>query len=140
MESCIISFSLQFLIGSENCPSNESTGLSLLLQSLLKLKHYHSCFQSAVQALLHLLWHCKLGNNKWYTSIWDSWNALDSCLTFDQQDKREVLEKTDLRLLKRLVVCILKTMDTYCTAADAPVTSSMPMCVPWKILYIVLSK
>lgn len=57
------------------------------------------------------------------------------------RDGREQLEERgDRRLLQRLVVCLLKVMDVVYDMADADHFYSMPISLPWKILYIVISK
>ena len=119
--------------------SSDVTNLSLLLDSLLHLQRYYNCLQTAVQAALQLLQNYHLGNDLWTSSMRHLYRILDKCLS--SSDGREQLwEKTDARLLKRLVVCLLKVMDVVYDMTDNDIFFSMPIALPWKMLYIVISK
>lgn len=115
------------------------TNLSLLLDSLLHLQQYYTCLQTAVQAALQLLQNYHLGNDLWTSSVRHVYRILDKCLS-SSEGREQLLERKDARLLKRLVVCLLKVMDVVYDMADNEYFYSMPIALPWKMLYIVISK
>lgn len=119
--------------------SSDSTNLSLLLDSLLYLEHYYSCLQTAVQAALQLLQNYHLGNDLWTSSVRHVFKVLDKCLSSSEGCK-QLREKEDKRLLRRLVVCLLKAMDVVYDMADTDYFFTMPIALPWKMFYIVITK
>lgn len=52
----------------------------------------------------------------------------------------QLRENQDVRLLRRLVVCLLKTMDLVYDMAETDQFISMPVSKLWKIFYIVISR
>lgn len=119
--------------------ASDVTNLSLLLDSFLHLKCYYSCLQTAVQAALQLLQNYHLGNDLWTSSMRHVFRVLNECLS-SSEGREQLREKIDERLLKRLVVCLLKTMDVVYDMADTDFFFSMPVALPWKMLYIIISK
>lgn len=56
------------------------------------------------------------------------------------EEREDLLERCDVRLLKRLVACVVKTMDLVADMADSPTYHCLPIAVPWKIFYIVIAR
>ena len=114
---------------------DEPSSLFLLLQSLFKLHRYHVCLQSAVQAFLFLLQaDNQEGTKLWAGAIREVMTIIDSCLT---KGKEHLLSSCDARLLKRLVTCILKTIDIV---DSMTLLYSVPTCLLWKTFYILISR
>lgn len=113
--------------------------MSLLLDSLLHLQRYYGCLQIAVQAALQLLQKYHLGNDLWTSAVRHVFQVVDECLS-KSEGREELKAQSDVRLLKRLVVCSLKAMDVVYDMADTECFFNMPVCLPWKIFYIVISK
>ena len=206
---------LQFLVGGGKSSSEEKTSLSLLLTSLLHLQRYHTCLQTALQALLSLIAHSRPGNERWAAALKETFLVIDRCLPqaetggtkdsvdghftdsmnkgrqskdiseqicgkvdkgkqiSDKMDKSEqtgnyvdkgeqntdkenkseqlsileekctredLLERCDARLLKRLVACVVKTMDLVADMTDSPTHHCLPIAVTWKIFYTVIAR
>jgi hypothetical protein len=131
-------FLVQFLLGSRGAGS-DVTSLSLFLDSLFQLERYHSCLQTAVQAALQLHQNYHLGNDLWTSSLRCVYRVVDKCLS-SSEGLQDLKEKRDERLLRRLVVCALKAMDTVYEMMDSVYAYSMPITLPWKILFIIISK
>ena len=126
---------MQFLMGSGRSQSDETPGLFLLLQSLLKLHRHHACLQSAVHAFLLLLQaESYEGTELWSVVIREVVTSIDSCLA---DGKEDLLNICDAKLLKRLTTCVLKTMDVVCGMNQL---HSMPTCLLWKIFYVLISR
>ncbi len=64
---------------------------------------------------------------------------IEDCLSCDQ-GLGQLRENQDVRLLRRLVVCLLKTMDLVYDMAETDQFISMPVSKLWKIFYIVISR
>lgn len=113
--------------------------MSLLLDSQLQLQHYYPCLQIAVQAALQLLQNYHLGNDLWTSALRHVYRVLEECLS-RHEGRGQLREEGPLRLLKRLVVCSLRTMDVIYEMADTEHFFSMPISLPWKLLFIIISK
>lgn len=64
---------------------------------------------------------------------------MDKCLS-SCEGYKQLREQADVRLLKRLMVCVLKAMDIIYDMADTEYFFYMPINLPWKIFYIIISK
>ena len=126
---------IQFLLGSGSSLPHETPGLFLLLRSFLKLHRHHACLQSSVHAFLLLLQaDGHEGTELWSVAVREVVTSIDSCLT---DGKDDLLNTCDLKLLKQLATCVLKTMDTVCALSQL---HSTPTCLLWKIFYVLISR
>ncbi len=125
-------------MGSKGVDS-DATNLSLLLDSLLHLQRYYSCLQVAVQAALQLLQNYHLGNDLWTSAVRHLFGVVDTCLS-SSEGVEQLRGRRDERLLKRLVVCVLKTMDVVYDMADTDYFFSMPVALLWKIFYVIIAR
>ena len=117
-----------------NC-SDDSPCLFLLIQSLLKLHRYKACLQTAVQAFLLLLQtESHEGTELWSIAVKEVVTTIDCCLTEGLDDLQN---SCDTNLFKRLVTCVLKTMDIVCNLSQL---HSMPTCLLWKIFYVLIAR
>lgn len=115
------------------------TNLSLLLDSLLQLGCYYPCLQTATQAALQLLQNYLLGSDLWTQAMRQVFRVLERCLG-SHEGVEQLRERRDVRLLKRLTVCCLKAMDMVYDMADTDGFLAMPVCLPWKLLFIIISR
>lgn len=130
---------MQFLLGAKG-QGSEDTSLSLLLDSLFSLGRYHSCLETAVLASLQLLQNQHHGSYLWTVAVKNTFKVIGSCLG-NSVSLDEVKQEAEVRLIKRLMVCALKVMDSiYDMAESSDLFLTMPICLPWKIFYIVLSR
>ena len=130
---------MQFLLGVKG-QAEEVTSLSLLLDSLYSLGRYHSCLETAVCATLQLLKDQFYGNDLWVAAIKNTFKMMGCCLG-NVVPMEEVRKEASLKLLNQLVVCILKVMDSvYDMAENSDLFLTMPVCLPWKLFHIIISR
>ena len=130
---------MQFLLGTK-AQGSEVTSLSLLLDSLFFLNQHHSCLETAVHGALQLLQHQFYGNDLWIAAIKNTFRVIGNCLE-NGVALETVKMEAGVRLLKQLMVCVLKVMDSvYDMAENSDLFLTMPICLPWKIFYIVISR
>ena len=54
--------------------------------------------------------------------------------------REDLLSLCDVRLLKRLVACVIKTMDLVTDMADSPLLHCLPVAVTWKVFYSLIAR
>jgi len=133
-------YPVQFLVGVKG-QGTDSTSLYFLLESLLSLQRYHDCVEVGVCCCLQLLQHQQHCSDGWAGAVKNIFMALDRCLK-EEEPHRDVCQGVGgARLVKQLVVCVLRVMDSvYDMADNLDYFYSMPVVLPWKIFHKIIDK
>eukprot|EP00731_Ephydatia_muelleri_P016867 Em0009g1291a len=121
----------EFLIGSEK--SGEDTGLSIFLRSLINLGRIKECVECCIQALHALLVDYRIGNEHWIEALRFIFVTLEKHLD------APLLGELEVKAVKQLMLCVLKTIDVTCDITEPMLLLLMPICIPWKIFYVIIS-
>ena len=54
--------------------------------------------------------------------------------------REDLLSLCDVRLLKRLVTCVIKTMDLAADMSDSPTLYCLPVAITWKVFYTLIAR
>ena len=53
--------------------------------------------------------------------------------------RKDLLRVCDQRLLKRLFMCVIKTLDLVADMADSPLLITLPVAITWKVFYTLMA-
>ncbi len=84
---------------------------------------------------MELLRNFQLGSELWVAAMGNVFRVVWACL-----GSPEVRERKDVRLLRRLGVCLLKAVDVAYDLYDADCSFSLPVGVIWTIFYTLIAR
>jgi len=123
---------------------------------------------TGAQCLVVLLAQSNHGNEHWNKAVKDIFTNIDKCLpsldddlgtdntksvviddtpivkdvVMDELDvectRKDLLVRCDVRLLQRLVVSIMKTLDLVSDSNESVIFQPLPVALLWKILYTII--